>query len=585
MGRQHLSSLRPTDTVAPAAPATTSSPKATPAAPVSAALPCSRSAKTAKSNATARTPRRVLRVNSSAPQSTPDSPLTTTADKSRTTNNTTTAATAQNASALQQTSPEGNAPAAGATPVSSSSSAAANADTLSGAEHNGAGLSGEFALPLSTSQLMPMMQMQLTENKLQGPEHLHDAIGVKVLPIAYALSLLAQLLPIPLHVFDSNGHYLKRLDQGDDDNWNVLHTDKAYRKELITAVKEQHITLFTQERPVLLGGVAVADNLILIVGPVVTTTVDSNFTQLFAAKHQASNVVLQECTPAKLASMLLLIYSSLTGEKISLTSFLDRYFMQDQLMQQAMNKAADIFYHETVMERPHNPISFERDIIDAVKQGDENALIRALNSPFASMRGTLAKDRLRSQKNLAIVDITIASRALIDTGFSAEETFITTDAFIRNVEESKDCEEVTALARACAVYCTKMVQKQREEAKHKSAIQNPIVQQACDYIDRHAFAKLDVKAIAEHLNVSVGYLSKLFKREQHLTMSDYMRKRKIELATMMLANTEQSIDEIALSLSFCSQSHFGAVFQREMGCTPASYRKQVRLQSGNLHMA
>ena len=410
---------------------------------------------------------------------------------------------------------------------------------------------------------MPMMQMQLTENKLQGPEHLHDAIGVKVLPIAYALSLLAQLLPIPLHVFDSNGHYLKRLDQGDDDNWNVLHTDKAYRKELITAVKEQHITLFTQERPVLLGGIAVADNLILIVWPVVTTTVDSNFTQLFAAKHQASNVVLQECTPAKLASMLLLIYSSLTGEKISLTSFLDRYFMQDQLMQQAMNKAADIFYHETVMERPHNPISFERDIIDAVKQGDENALIRALNSPFASMRGTLAKDRLRSQKNLAIVDITIASRALIDTGFSAKETFITTDVFIRNVEESKDC----------------------EEAKHKSAIQNPIVQQACDYIDRHAFAKLDVKAIAEHLNVSVGYLSKLFKREQHLTMSDYMRKRKIELATMMLANTDQSIDEIALSLSFCSQSHFGAVFQREMGCTPASYRKQVRLQSGNLQMA
>ena len=104
-------------------------------------------------------------------------------------------------------------------------------------------------------------------------------------------------------------------------------------------------------------------------------------------------------------------------------------------------------------------------------------------------------------------------------------------------------------------------------------------------IDRHAFTKLDVKAIANHLNVSVGYLSKLFKREQKITMSDYMRKRKIELATMMLSKTDQSIDEIALTLSFCSQSHFGAVFQKEMGCTPASYRKRIRLQSGNLQMA
>lgn len=412
-----------------------------------------------------------------------------------------------------------------------------------------------------------------------------SGLGVKLLPITYALSLLSQLLPIPLHVFDGDGHYLKKLDNDADDNWNVLQTDLVYRKSLIAETQSAHLTLFTKERPVLLGGVALADNLILIVGPVVTTPVDSNFTQLFAAKHQASNVVLQVCTPAKLASMLLLINAALTGEKISLTSFLDRYFFQDDTLQQTMSTAAEIFYHETVLSRPHNPISFERDIIEAVKKGDLEALDRALNSPFASMRGILAAERLRSQKNLAIVDITLASRALIDTGFSAEEAFILSDAFIRSVEDSKDCEEVAALARACAVRCAQLVQQQNEKAKHKNTIKSPLVQQACDYIDRHAFAKLDVKAIAEHLKVSVGYLSKLFKREQHITMSDYMRKRKIELATMMLANTEQSIDEIALSLSFCSQSHFGAVFSREMGCTPANYRKKIRLQSGNLQMA
>ncbi len=463
-----------------------------------------------------------------------------------------------------------------------SASSSSPASKMHSSQEQGAGAVNASGSMPSSDPLTASGQESLL---LQGPEHDHSAMGIIVLPAAYALSLLSQLFPIPSHVFDSYGPYLKMLDNGDDDNWNVLYTDIAYRKSLIAEVKEQRLTLFTSERPVLLGGVALADNLILLMGPVVTSQVDSNFTKLFAAKHQAYNVALQLCTPAKLASMLLLINAAITGEKVSLTSFLDRFFIHDDTLQQTMSTAADIFYHETVVSRPHNPISFERDIIEAVKNGDQEALDRALNSPFASMRGTLASDRLRSQKNLAIVDITLASRALIDTGFSAEEAFIMSDAFIRSVEESKDYEEVSALARACAVRCTQLVQKQRENAKHKNTIKSPLVQQACDYIDRHAFTKLDVKAIANHLNVSVGYLSKLFKREQKITMSDYMRKRKIELATMMLSNTDQSIDEIALSLSFCSQSHFGAVFQKEMGCTPASYRKRIRLQSGNLQMA
>lgn len=460
-----------------------------------------------------------------------------------------------------------------------------------------------YFTPDHLSSLLPLNHTMLSPRDLHGDSYDHtqdinldslnlvtplstnkDAMGLKVLPINYALSLLAQLQPIPLHVFDGNGHYLKKLDNDNDDNWNVLKTDKEYRQQLIDTIKAQRLTLFTSERPVLLGGVALADKLILIIGPVVTAKVNSNFTQLFAAKHKATNVALQECTPTKLASMLLLINAALTGEKIPLTAFLDRFFVHEDLIKNTLNKAANIFYHETVLARPHNPISFEHNIIDAVKQGNCENLERALNSPFASMRGTLASDSLRSHKNLAIVDITLASRAMIDTGFSAEEAFIMSDAFIRNVEEAKSSEEASAIARACAMRCAQLVHKQKEEeeAKKHKTIKSPLVQQACDYLDRHVFTKFDVKVVAEHLNVSVGYLSKLFKKEQHLTMSAYMRKRKIEIAMMMLSNTEQDLDEIALSLSFCSQSHFGEVFLKEVGCTPLTYRKRLKLQSGKL---
>ena len=185
-----------------------------------------------------------------------------------------------------------------------SASSSSPASKMHSSQEQGAGAVNASGSMPSSDPLTASGQESLL---LQGPEHDHSAIGIKVLPVAYALSLLSQLFPIPLHVFDSNGHYLKKLDNGDDDNWNVLYTDIAYRKSLIAEVKEQRLTLFTSERPVLLGGVALADNLILLMGPVVTSQVDSNFTKLFAAKHQAYNVALQLCTPAKLASMLLLI--------------------------------------------------------------------------------------------------------------------------------------------------------------------------------------------------------------------------------------------------------------------------------------
>lgn len=243
-----------------------------------------------------------------------------------------------------------------------------------------------------------------------------------------------------------------------------------------------------------------------------------------------------------------------------------------------LKRAAEIYMDELLKLRPHNPISFEHDIIDAVKQGDLSALEKALSSPYASMRGTLSSDPLRDQKNLAIVDITLASRALIDTGYSAEAIFILTDAFIRNVDECKDAEEAKAIARACAIHCTELRAKELQKERAGTGVTSPLVQQACEYMERHVYAKLDVKAIAAELKVSVGYLSKIFKRERHCTMSDYMRAKKIEIACLMLTNTDQSIDEIALSLSFCSQSYFGSFFSKAKGCSPSTFRKLSRLK-------
>lgn len=394
------------------------------------------------------------------------------------------------------------------------------------------------------------------------------------LHIIYVLGLLAQLQPFSFHVFDNAGHYLEKFDQEHIDSWDVLKTDKELRLSLIKGVIEQKVALFTNEYPVVFGGVRLLDNLVLIIGPSLIREVDPNFLKLYASLHQASNVVLRVTAPAKLGAMLLLIHASLTGEKLSLTNFLDRYLFNQDLMKQTSENAAEIYYHEINNLQPHNPVSFEHDIIKSIQYGDLESLERALNSPYAAMRGILAKDALRSQKNLAIVDITLASRALTDIGFPSEDIFIFSDAVIRNVENCRDVEEAKGLARAFAIQCA---QKVKERNLHMPQVNaSHIVQQACEYMDRHVYDKFDVHTLASELKVSRGYLSKVFKQELNMTMSDYMRRKKISIAAILLANTNHPIDDIALSLAFCSRSHLGRVFLQEKGCSPAEYRRQSK---------
>lgn len=71
----------------------------------------------------------------------------------------------------------------------------------------------------------------------------------------------------------------------------------------------------------LFGGVKCTDDLFLVIGPVVITQVDHNFTKLYALKHKANNVSLFYIDVKKLASILLLIYSSITDKYIFLSDF------------------------------------------------------------------------------------------------------------------------------------------------------------------------------------------------------------------------------------------------------------------------
>lgn len=390
-------------------------------------------------------------------------------------------------------------------------------------------------------------------------------------PLSYGISLLAHCQALPYHVFGADNHYVEKFDLNDRDNLNVLKTDYKLRCQILQQVRERKIALICDESPVIYAGVQCLDGLTLIAGPVVMARVDQNFMQLYANKHHAAGCPLQYCEPARLAAVVLIVYSGVYGAMLSVNELLDQNFLTPEVIELTQKRVASVFSKISIEAKPHNPVTLELNIRRAIRSGSEQLLKEALDSPYAAMRGTLAASELRSAQNLAIVDITIATREAIECGLSVEELYMLSDAFILQVEDCRYPADCAALARACARRCTQLVAASRRESGHDTSV-SAMVLRARNYIDRHLYEKIDVSAMACTLKISEGYLSRIFKEGTSMTLLQYARRRKVELAATLLAGSDKSLQEIAAMLGFSSQSHFGQVFREIMKLTPRQYR-------------
>lgn len=68
------------------------------------------------------------------------------------------------------------------------------------------------------------------------------------------------------------------------------------------------------------------------------------------------------------------------------------------------------------------------------------------------------------------------------------------------------------------------------------------------------------------------HLAREFRKHYNSTIGEFIRKRRIEHASDLLANSHTSLSEIALTCGFSDQSHFCAMFKTHTGLTPAKFR-------------
>ena len=100
---------------------------------------------------------------------------------------------------------------------------------------------------------------------------------------------------------------------------------------------------------------------------------------------------------------------------------------------------------------------------------------------------------------------------------------------------------------------------------------------ATRYIDKRcADPELTLNETAEHAEVSVSYLSALFRQELNTTFVEYLTEKRLEQAKTLLRDTRMRSGEIARAVGYNNSHYFSALFRKTQHCTPSDYRAKHR---------
>lgn len=100
------------------------------------------------------------------------------------------------------------------------------------------------------------------------------------------------------------------------------------------------------------------------------------------------------------------------------------------------------------------------------------------------------------------------------------------------------------------------------------------IQKAVDYIENHIYHQINLDDIAKEAFMSLANLYRIFFALTGHTVKEYIRNRRLFLASQEILNRKGSILSIALRYNFNSHEAFTRAFKKVIGTTPSSFRKQ-----------
>ncbi len=101
------------------------------------------------------------------------------------------------------------------------------------------------------------------------------------------------------------------------------------------------------------------------------------------------------------------------------------------------------------------------------------------------------------------------------------------------------------------------------------------IRKVMHWLHAHLDEKLDLQRIAAEAGCSPHYLSRIFSEHKGHTISQQLRKLRVDKAAEYLRAGDYNVTEAAMEVGYSSLSHFSKAFLAEIGVKPSQYIKNV----------
>lgn len=208
---------------------------------------------------------------------------------------------------------------------------------------------------------------------------------------------------------------------------------------------------------------------------------------------------------------------------------------------------------------------YEEQILSLVLTGDTEKLRESLAELSNSVIPDNAKNPLRSEKNYTIIIMEKLSALAIQSGYDIADVYRLRNFYIRLLEEKDKLMDVLYVRDCAIIHFTELM----HNFVNKDF--SPLIRSVIQHIGLNLYSALKVKDLSKAFFVSESTLCSRFKKETGISVIEYIHKRKISEAKLLL-RAGLPPTEVAASLYYYDYAHFSHTFKKITGITPKAFQ-------------
>lgn len=120
-----------------------------------------------------------------------------------------------------------------------------------------------------------------------------------------------------------------------------------------------------------------------------------------------------------------------------------------------------------------------------------------------------------------------------------------------------------------------LISEMQENASKKESTHHGVITKAMAFIEENYSNNISLNDVAEAINMSYFYFSRLFKESTGKSFSDYLTEFRIDKSIELMKDDELSIKQISYDIGYNDPNYFSKIFKKLKGITPTDYRGRM----------